>query len=180
MIYEIRHEGDIDSGFGNITGEEMTRRFWDITVRGGYCTHGETYLRDDEVLWWAKGGKLYGTSPARIAFLRGIIDAAPGYIDPRKESEWDLPWAVSGERFLRDERTPKGVVPAEYAEWMLCYFSFARPSFRDFRLPSDVSYYIDIIDTWDMTITTLPETHSGLTRVKLPAKQYIAVRFRKA
>ena len=77
---EVCYEGNIPEEFGNISGEEMTRRFWEAVTRGAYCTHGETYDRDDEVLWWAKGGRLHGTSPARIAFLRAIWRAghAPG------------------------------------------------------------------------------------------------------
>ncbi len=179
---EICYEGDIDNGFGNITGEELTKRFWDVTVRGGYATHGETYLRDDEVLWWAKGGELTGSSPARIGFLRKILEDCPGYIDPRmgNRADWDLPWGMSGERFYRESRSPYGVMRTEYAEWMLCYFSFARPRFRNFTLPEDIRYQIDVIDTWNMTVDTLPGTYSGTVRVDLPAREYMAVRFRAA
>ena len=176
---EICYEGDIDNGWGNITGEEMTKRFWDVTVRGGYCTHGETYLREDEVLWWAKGGRLYGTSPDRIGFLRQILEDVPDYIDPRAQQSWDLAWGVSGQRHYEELNTPNGCMKMEYAEWMLCYFSFARPRFRSFWLPEHIRYQIDVIDTWDMTISTLPGDYSGLVRVDLPAKQYMAVRFRE-
>lgn len=33
---------------------------------------------DDEVLWWAKGGVLHGESPARIGFLKKIVESLPG------------------------------------------------------------------------------------------------------
>ena len=33
------------------------------------------------VLWWAKGGVLRGESPARIAFLREIVETLPGPLD---------------------------------------------------------------------------------------------------
>ncbi len=98
VIDECAYEGDIDQGWGNITGEEMTRRFWEGAVRGGYVGHGETYLPvaaggatdvasaaddDPEVLWWAKGGELHGTSPARIGFLDMLLAEAPdGVWDP--------------------------------------------------------------------------------------------------
>ncbi len=178
VIDEICYEGNIDNGFGNISGEELTKRFWDVTIRGGYCTHGETYMRDDEVLWWAKGGWLTGTSPARIAFLRQIVEDAPGYLDPGAK-EWDLPWAVSGERYVKMMQTPFGNMRSESAEWMMCYFSFAQPIFRSFRLPEDHKYQIDVIDTWNMTITPVEGIHSGNTRVDLPGRPYIAVRFRE-
>ena len=178
VVDEICYEGDIDSGFGNITGEELTKRFWDITIRGGYATHGETYLRDDEIIWWAKGGFLTGDSPKRIGFMKKILEELPGYLDPRANNDWDLWWGVSGRRrkFLK-KMGQWGVNTVEYAETMLCYFSFARPRFRIFDLPEDISYKIDIIDTWNMTVTSLPGSYSGQTRVELPAKEFIAVRF---
>lgn len=43
--------------------------------------HGETYLHDHDVLWWAKGGILHGESPQRIAFLREIVEGLPGPIE---------------------------------------------------------------------------------------------------
>lgn len=72
VVDECGYEGNIDQGWGNITGEETTRRFWEGAVRGGYVGHGETYVDPDDVLWWAKGGRLKGTSPDRIGFLRRV------------------------------------------------------------------------------------------------------------
>lgn len=72
----------------------MTRNFWRTTVQGGYCTHGETFLPETkegekatrigekDVVWWAKGGCLNGESPARIAFLKEIIESLPGPLEP--------------------------------------------------------------------------------------------------
>ena len=114
----------------------------------------------------------------RIAFLRQIVEDAPGYLDPGR-AEWDLPWAVSGKRYRTMTQTPFGPMPSENAEYMLCYFSFAQPKFRNFRLPEDHKYQIDVIDTWNMTITPVEGVHSGATRVDLPGRPYIAVRFRE-
>lgn len=178
VVDEICYEGDIDSGFGNITGEELTKRFWDVAVRGGYCTHGETYLREDDVLWWAKGGRLTGSSPERIAFLRQINERI-GQIDPSPSMEWDLPWGFSSRKFTFESMNPFN--PISYAaEKMLCYFSFARPAKRTFHLPANVSYNIEIIDTWNMTVTKLDGAYSGTVTIPLPAKQYIAVLFTMA
>ena len=177
-VDEICYEGDIDCGWGNITAEEMVKRFWDVMTRGGYCTHGETYLRDDDLLWWAKGGELTGESPARIAFLRQIMEEAPGFVDPKEPPEWDVSWGYAGERFEEEGNIAfrgRGQVP--YAQWMLCYFSFARPSFRIFNLPQGRKYRIDVIDTWNMTVTPVEGLHGGRTRVELPARPYMAVRF---
>jgi len=178
VVDEICYEGNIDHGWGNITGEEMTKRFWDVTVRGGYCTHGETYLRDDEVLWWAKGGWLTGSSPARIAFLRRIVEEM-GYIDPKPISpmDWDLPWGYSGRQFTYQSETPFGTMATQAAEKMICYFSFAQPAKRSFMLPPDKKYEIEVIDTWNMTIEKLEGTYSGRVEIKLPGRPYVAVRF---
>jgi hypothetical protein len=44
VLDEIAYEGNINHCWGNISGEELTRRFWETTVRGGYAGHGETYM----------------------------------------------------------------------------------------------------------------------------------------
>lgn len=75
---EICYEGNIPDGWGNISAEELVRRYWEAAVRGTYPGHGETYLGHDGILWWSYGGKLYGESPARIAFLRKILEETPG------------------------------------------------------------------------------------------------------
>ncbi|KQQ04222.1 alpha-L-rhamnosidase [Rathayibacter sp. Leaf185] len=160
VIDECAYEGDIDQGWGNITGEEMTRRFWEGAVRGGYVGHGETYLNDREELWWSKGGELIGDSPARIAFLRRLTAEMPGgRIDPLP-SDWDAPWGGSG-------------------SVQLVYFGFNRPSFRTIvRDPAD-EWIVDVVDTWGMTVSRVPGTFSGSFRVELPARQFMAIRLTK-
>ena len=164
IIDECGYEGNINYGWGNLTGEDMTRRFWEAIVRGGYLSHGETYTHPDDIIWWAHGGKLHGSSVERIAFLRKIVEEAPGYITPLKITpeiigdNWDVPCGTVGEKYK------------------LYYFGFSRPSFRTYKLPEDKKYKIGIIDTWDMTITQLNGEFSGDIRIELPGKQYIAVR----
>ena len=149
VIDEVGYEGDIDQGWGNLTGEELVRRAWEGAVRGGYVAHGETYLNDREELWWSKGGDLVGTSPARLGFLDGIIGEAPdGVIDPLP-SDWDVPW---------------GGVAGEY---LIAYFGFNRPSFRNVVLPEG-DYELDVIDTWNMTVEPVPGVHRGAARAPRP------------
>lgn len=162
VIDECAYEGNINHGWGNITGQEMTRRFWEGAVRGGYMGHGETYLHPKEILWWSHGGVLHGTSPERIAFLRNILEEGPAEGITPFNYEWDA--ACGG-------------VEGEY---YLIYFGFNQPSFRDVRLPETGSFHIDVIDTWDMTITPVEGVFEKSARVTLPGKQYMAIRIIKA
>ena len=81
LFDEMRYEGDVPSGWGNMTGKEMTSYFWKAGLSGGYGMHSDTYRNDSdeetEVRWWAKGGSLVGESPRRIAFFRKIMEDAP-------------------------------------------------------------------------------------------------------
>ncbi len=158
VIDECAYEGNIDLGWGNIAGEEMVRRFWEGAVRGGYVGHGETYLHPEDILWWSKGGKLHGTSPERIGFLRGIMESAPdGELNPLK-SEWDVPCAGVPDRYY------------------LYYYGFNQPSYRNYTMKPGVAYKADIIDTWNMTIQQLEGLYEGSFRLELPGRSYMAVR----
>ena len=160
VIDECAYEGNIDQGWGNITGEEMTRRFWEGAVRGGYVGHGETYMHPADVLWWAKGGEFHGSSPDRIAFLRRILEETPGgFLEPLPGA-WDV--QTAGIRH----------------EYELSYFGFNQPTYRNFVMPAGRCYEVDIIDTWNMTIDTLPDAVEGRFRLELPGRQFIAVRLR--
>lgn len=160
VIDECAYEGNIDQGWGNITGEEMTRRFWEGAVRGGYVGHGETYVDPDDILWWAKGGTLKGTSPDRIGFLRRIIEESPGGRLEPLPGHWDARSAG-----IQDE-------------YEIIYYGFTQPTYRRFVKSSEKIYKVDVIDTWNMSVETLPGTYSGRFRIELPGRQYIAVRLR--
>jgi hypothetical protein len=161
VIDECAYEGDIDQGWGNITGQEMVRRFWEGAVRGGYVGHGETYLRENDELWWSKGGELIGSSPARISLLREVIESAPTAMEPI-DLEWDFPSAG---------------IPGRY---VLTYFGSHQPRFRRFLWDPAVAYTVDIIDTWNMTVDRLPGTFSGRFTIELPGRPFIALRFQAA
>ena len=158
VIDECAYEGDIDQGWGNITGEEMVRRFWEGAVRGGYVGHGETYLHPEDILWWSKGGQLYGDSPKRIGFLKRIMEQGPQEGLNPLETAWDAPSAGIHDQFY------------------LYYYGFNRPSFREYRMKPDIQYKVEVIDTWEMTINELEDVYEGNFRIQLPGKQYMAVR----
>lgn len=160
IVDECCYEGDIPRRWGNITGEEMTHRFWEGVARGGYVGHGETYLHPDDVLWWSHGGTLHGSSPARIAFLRRVLEEAPPYLEPLPDIK-DVP-AIG--------------IPGDY---YLLYFGIHRPAMRSFELPEGMSFEAEWIDTWNMTMTPLEGELSGTCTVKLPGKPYHALRIRR-
>lgn len=88
FIDECAYEGNLEETFGSLNGQEMTDRFWKVTVCGGFCTHGETFADydltdpDEDTVFWARGGSLKGESPSRIAYLRSFTESLPGPIDP--------------------------------------------------------------------------------------------------
>ena len=71
---EPEYEGNLYQSWGNITAEELMHRFWITTMRGGYAGHGETYNDPDDLIWWAKGGKLHGEAWKRIKWLRELLE----------------------------------------------------------------------------------------------------------
>ena len=153
---ECKYEGNIPKRWGNISARELVRRFW-LGTSGAYVGHGETYLDPRDILWWSKGGVLHGESPARIAFLRRILEQAPpGGLNP------------SGEYY------PCAGQPGRY---YLYYFDYHQPSDYEFDLPPAASYQADLIDPWNMTITPIAGSYRGKFKLNLPGKPYLAVRF---
>lgn len=166
VIDEIAYEGNIQHGWGNISGQELVRRFWETTCRGGYAGHGETFLNQDDILWWSHGGRLHGESPKRLRFLHQILTEVPdsGYLAPI-DRFWD---EVSA---CLDTTNPS-------ERYFLIYYGFNRPSFRDFYFDDTSIFHVDVIDTWEMQVEDAGE-HSGHFRIALPGKEYMAVRIIK-
>ena len=168
VVDECSYEGNINFGWGNITGEELTRRFWEGCIRGGYLTHGEVYIQYDQI-WWSHGGTLHGTCPERIAFLKKIMADTPAGASPLKltpqnhMANWDVPCLCK-----EDDRS-----------YYLYYFGFSKPAFRTYELAEGCAYEIELIDTWDMTICRLPGIYSGNIRIDMPEKQYMAIRMKR-
>ncbi len=168
---ECRYEGNIPWSWGDLTAQSLTEKFWRGVTNGGYVGHGETYVTEDpiklpsessDILWWSKGGILRGESPERIKFLRGIIDAAPAQLEPIPLFTW-MPFSCIG-------------VPHEY---YLGYLNDAQPRSIIIDLPKDALYLVDVIDTWNRTITSLQKKFTGRSLIELPAKPYMAIQIRK-
>ena len=160
VLDEIQYEGDIPYMWGNIAGPELVRRFWEAAVRGGYATHGETYVGHDDILWWSHGGKLWGDSAPRLKFLKEILYQTPGCGLRHTNQEWDDDAACA-------EDDP---------DYLLFYFGRNQPRYRDFnKLDPDASYHVEVIDTWNMTIDDRG-IMQGRFHLELPGKEFTAIR----
>jgi hypothetical protein len=165
ILDEIAYEGNIQHGWGNISGKELVRRFWEAACRGGYAGHGETFEHPQDILWWSHGGELHGESPERLKFLYRILSETPGPGLAPMQGSWDETAARVDELF-------------DLSGYYLYYYSFMRPSFRDFYYDDKRDYKVEVIDTWEMTIEDRG-VHRGRFKVKLPGKEYMAVRIQR-
>jgi hypothetical protein len=185
IVYdEVKYEGNIESRWGQLSAEELVFRFWNATIAGTYCGHGETYKSDDQVLWWSKGGVLKGQSPERLAFLKKVLDDSPAEgIEPI--DKW--------------QRADIGGQPGKY---YLIYFGKQTPTNWDFQISKPplgklqsadgMKFSVEVLDTWNMTVTPVPgeftlkkkDNYSYADKdgrsVPLPGKPYMAIRVKRA
>jgi hypothetical protein len=61
---------------------------------------------------------------------------------------------------------------------ILYYTDEHQPIYYDFPLP-DGSFTAELIDPWEMKITSLPGTFSGKSRLKLTGRLFQALRFHR-
>jgi hypothetical protein len=179
IVYdEVKYEGNIARRWGQLSGEEMVFRFWEATVAGTYVTHGETLSNPEHLSWTSEGGRLRGQSPSRLAFLARVLAESPAEgIDPIDK------WQDSD-------------MGGQLGEYYLLYFGKQTPTSWAFELYKDrlkdgMKFTVDVIDTWDMTIT--PVKDEFVTKKKdsyhfvdekgravvLPGKPYMALRVRR-
>lgn len=166
---EIGYEGNIGVGWGNLPAQELVRRFWEAFLRGGCAGHGETYLDENDILWWSHGGTLKGDSEQRLRFLQKICSEIPGRY-----------WKAGKGIFDEVVGVAEGAQESAcgFGDYEIRYFGIGQPALRMLYLPEDAEYEIDVIDTWNMTVTHTGK-HRGTTRIELPQKQYMAVRLKK-
>ena len=192
IIDECGYEGNIEYEWGNLSGFELVHRAWTTVACGGYITHGETFYRDDEVLWWAKGGKLYGESVARFDFLKSI-QYEIGELTPIKSGLED---ALENPSILKDNPQYAFIVNLIFGmqEWerkfasirmqpavscndnyRLYYLGRTCPLFQEIDLPENGEYRVEFLDIWDMTRATVFDNASGKVKVSLPGKEGVAI-----
>ncbi len=175
---ELGYEGNIQLGWGNLTPQEMVRRFWETFLRGGHAGHGETYLDPEDILWWSHGGILKGESGKRIQFLLDIAKETPGNYLEIGKGMFDECVGVCKNEQEKQEKSSGNPFELKYYSYQIHYLGINQPFFRMFFLPEGMEYEIDVIDTWEMTVTPLG-VHRGATRVELPQKPYMAIRLRR-
>lgn len=164
VVDECGYEGNMDYGWGNLTGEELTRRFWEGYMRGGFLSHGECFVDKGDKIWWSHGVKMYGSSTERIGFLRKIMEELPEDMVPMEltkenhEEFWDCACLHQGEHLY------------------IHYLGFSKPLYRNILLPENRMYRIELIDTWNMTRETLNGLYSGQTRIYMGERQYMAIK----
>jgi len=160
---ECQYEGNVPWPWGDLPAKELLNRFWMGMLVGAYVGHGETYLDPNDVLWWSKGGVLDGQSPARIAFLRKLVEEGP-----------QVGFEPFGDSWIWDSY-PAGEKTDDY---ILIYFGVHRPSSFTFALPAGKKYKAEVIDPWQMSITPLDGTFKGRAKVKPLGGPYLALRLR--
>ncbi|HLR38107.1 MAG TPA: DUF5605 domain-containing protein, partial [Chitinophagaceae bacterium] len=170
VLDEINYEGDINRRWGQLTGKEMTYRFWIVYIGGGYATHGESFENSP---WISTGGKLIGKSPSRIAFLKKIVDDAPEL----KPIDQYYVMNMAGKE----------------GSYYLLYFGKKKPGEWKFLLPDNglkegMKFKAEIIDTWNMTIESVDKVFEVKRQddykfvdtkgqsIQIPDKPYMALR----
>lgn len=158
VVDECRYEGNIEFGWGDNTAKGMLDSFYRIVLRGGYATHGETYIdrpNTTRSIWWAHGGVLYGESQKRIDFFKQLLDDEHfGYV---------VPYAIEGPHW------ELAVGASADEQKVLVYFGGNQSEFETFDfLPADKTYTVKIVDTWNMTITASNLVVNSKDMVQLP------------
>ena len=64
-------------------------------------------------------------------------------------------------------------------EYYLYYYGNSQQAKARISLPKDNKFRLEVIDTWNMTITPVEGTFSGRAEITLPGKPYIAVRAKR-
>jgi hypothetical protein len=173
---EVQYEGNLNSRWGNLTGDEMARRFWLGVISGCYVTHGETYLTGADLdpnstptLWWSHGGTLHGTSPKQIAFLRKLLEESmmPGVrvgLQPAQNPYYLNAAAVE--------------VVTGKTQTILYFMDYHQPIWYEFPLPEG-AFRAELVDPQQGTSQPVSGQFNQKAKLRLPVKPYQAVRFRR-
>lgn len=151
---ECLYEGNVPWFWGQLTPEEMVQKFWEGAVNGVYVGHGETYLTT----------------------IRTDV--------PVQENDDVLWWSKGGvlkgkspdrilflRQMLESGAGSKEDSPDDY----LIYLGTHQPALHLLEFTEGI-YDIDIIDTWNMTISKSEKEYSGYSLIRMPQRPYMALR----
>lgn len=151
------YEGDAEDPWLSLTAEEVVAQAWDGLVRRRYVTHGESYVDEEGLTWSEGGGTLVGAAVPRLALLRRFLAETP------EEA-----------RHL-DRDAPMLEVPGEFCLEFCGEHRFPR---REYDVPPG-RYEVEVVDTWEMTVTSLGIREGGTIEVPLPGTTGQAIRLRR-
>jgi hypothetical protein len=158
---ECEYEGNVPLPWGNISAKELVHRFWIMVANGCYAGHGETYVNPEQVLWWSKGGTLVGESWKRILFLKKIMEEGPPDGLTPMENSWVWSRVTAGKN----------------GDYRLIYLGEHQPVSWFYGKPGS-GFRVDVIDTWNMTVTPHKKVYESDEEIPLPGKPYLAIRIR--
>ena len=184
---EVCYEGNMDNRWGSLSGQEFLYRMWQGLVAGTYVGHGECYMMDGPNDYsrdfLAVGGTFQGTSWRRIGFALDILNAMPHPLQ-LADSSWDTQTSTAGDGYY------------------LIYLGKEVPDAWTFELPvknagygrlrEGMRFRVEIIDTWNMTVTPCPVTFETGAPVRdrifdrlhrsvpLPSQPYLLLRITTA
>ncbi|RXK52631.1 DUF5060 domain-containing protein [Aquirufa rosea] len=184
ILDEVGYEGNLKSRWGRYSPETLTHLIWNGIMGGAYVTHGESYMFEDhrDTIFWAKGGRFKGESWKRVGFLRQILEDGAGPLSLSDVSR-DNVTSSSG----------KGQYLVYFGKQIQEFWTFNLPINNGAfgKLTTGTRFKVDIIDTYGMTIQTLPEIFEtgkendyrfydkGYKKIRLPEKPYLALRIRE-
>ncbi|MGW8949516.1 DUF5060 domain-containing protein [Streptomyces sp. NPDC055709] len=161
---------------------------WDAALTGRWLESCAKPVVIDEIGYEGKLGKRWGNITGR-ALTRQFWHAAAagGYVGhgecyPDQDPDGDG-WISVGGR-LRGESVPRIAFLRRLLEEAspadrLVYFGDRQHAYRDVELPPDADCRVELIDTWNMTVTELDGVHRGTVRADLKGRPDMALRIRR-
>lgn len=185
---EVCYEGNIPSRWGCLSGEEMLFRMYNGLMAGTYVTHAECFNvpgedKEGDTNYLAYGREFHGESWKRIKFLRAILDALPQPLGLADKS-WDPGVSTAGDGYYLIYRGKE-----IDSEWR--FELPVKNALTDTKLTEGLQFKVEILDTWNMTVTECPTVFETGTpdryrisdvqgrAVRLPDSPYLLLRITK-
>lgn len=166
---EYQYEGNTPDDWGNSSGALELERHWRSALAGGYATHGEAFIRDNNRdIFWSYGGDMIGESPRRLKFLREIMESVP-----YQDMEWDFVNSDAQHYYARKRGSDeylifmRDAIPGK-SLWVGDWGSSERTATR---------YHATVYDVWNCVITRqelLPAS------CRLPFTEWTVIHLKKA